>query len=267
MARVKPVWSTVDPVGRMVAELLEREYGVDVCVNADCEFPGFEVDTPYLDDLHERLPGYDAYVVVSRHESASGRPTLSLHHTGNPTGAALGGDPRSLEWAWPRLLYHLFHEYLSVARSRGLLERYEFTLEATHHGPTRVPRPVVFIEIGSGERQWGDREALDALAYVVWGLVQGSFDPGRVECTPVSGFGDTHYPRVHTRLEAEEGYCYAHILSKHVIREVDEAVVRQALVKSVDRVERAVVTKIPGAARRLVERVAGELGVVVERRG
>ncbi len=264
MARVKPVWSSVDPVGRRVAELLEREYGVDVCMEADCGFPGFPDDTPYLDYLHERLPGYDAYVIVSRHESSSGRPTLSLHHTGNPGPNALGGDPRSLAWAWPRLLHHLFHEYLEAARSNGLLEGYEFTLEATHHGPTRLPRPVVFIEIGSGEEQWSDPRALDALAYTIYGLISSGFDPQRVECTPVSGFGDTHYPRIHTRLEMS-GYCYAHILSKHAMREADELVVRQAILKSVDRVEKIVVTKLPSQQRRMVERVAEELGVEVER--
>ncbi len=267
MPRVKIVWSTLDPVGVNVSKLLEQEYGVDVCTGTDCELPGFPVDTPYLDDLGDRLPGYDAYIIISRHSSRTARPTLSIHHTGNPGPEALGGDPYTLEWAWPKLAYTLFHAYRAAAEKRGLLDRYDFTLEATHHGPTRVPRPIVFIEIGSGEREWNDPAAVAAMAEALYNAIlssKGFFDPDAVACTPVAGFGDTHYPRIHTR-RVLRGYCYGHILSKHALRETRVEVVEQAVTRSVERPERIVLAKLPSQQRRMVEEVAHRHGLEVER--
>ncbi len=266
MPRIAVVYSSVDPVGVNLARLMREAYGVDACPEPGCKLVEVDRDTPFLDDLHERLPGFDGYVIVSRHESRSGRPTLSVHHTGNPGDEVFGGEARSLEWAWPRLAAQLLRTYRRVAEKLGLTSRYHVTLEATHHGPTRVPKPVVFIEIGSTEAEWSDERALRALAETLWETVLSSVE--LAECSVVaSGFGDTHYPVLHTRLVLEEGYCYAHIISKHALRGLDEGVARQAVEKSVDRVERLVLAKIPGAVRRMLERLAGDLGVGVERRG
>ncbi|WP_244403946.1 D-aminoacyl-tRNA deacylase [Pyrolobus fumarii] len=266
---MKIVYSLVDPVGKGVADILSREYSVDACPSRDCTVVGLEADTPYLDNLDDILPGYDGYVIISRHASTSGKPTLSVHHTGNPTREAiLGGKPETLEWAWPSLAAALLRTYRAVAARLGLLEKYEVTLEATHHGPTRVPKPVVFIEVGSTEAAWRDERALRALAETLYETIISQEGFRGCECSTIaSGFGDTHYPRLHTRLLLEEGYCYAHILSKHVLRSVTENVVRQSMTKSVERVEKAVAAKVPGAARRLVERIANELGIEVEKRG
>mgnify|MGYP001136811958 CR=1 FL=1 len=46
-------------------------------------------------------------------------------------------------------------------------EGYEVMYEATHHGPTDIPLPSCFIELGSTEKEWNDRIAARAVAQAV----------------------------------------------------------------------------------------------------
>ena len=55
---------------------------------------------------------------------------------------------------------------LTTARSRGLGEKYDLTLEATHHGPL-LASPALYIEIGSTNKQGGDAEAADVWRQVI----------------------------------------------------------------------------------------------------
>jgi D-aminoacyl-tRNA deacylase len=226
---------------------------------------GFSDDVVHFEFLDDVMVGFNisAYIVLSRHSSASREPTLSIHHPGNPgPEAAHGGRPRELAIAFPRLAKALLVAYYRAARQLGLLSEYKLTLEATHHGPTSLRRPIVFIEIGSSEDRWRDRRAQQALAEAVAEAVVAEKLPA---CKPVVGLGDTHYPRVHTRLMLETDMCYGHILAKHSLGYVDETIIRQAVEKSVDPIAAIVVQKVPSRVRRLVERLASELSIQLVR--
>jgi len=271
-ARIALVYSLVDPVGRGVAaRLVERlECGPPRSIDErlvelrECKgtvLAGFSDDIIYLDYVDNYLGGWDAYIFLSRHSSASGRPTLSIHHTGNPCNEArYGGRPRSLAIAFPRLAKLLLMKYREAAESQGLLDEYQLTLEATHHGPTEPGKPLVFIEIGSREEQWRDERALDAMASAVEAALESSLP----RCRPVIGVGGTHYPERHTRLMLEGDVCYGHIFAKYTADCIDEEMLRMAVERSADRIEGFIVLKTRSRVKNLVRRIAEAMGLWVE---
>ena len=98
-----------------------------------------------------------AYVFLSRHRAESGIPSLTVHTTGNFTNEEyLGGRPREIGWINPDLQKNYM---IALNRRRKQLEGYQISIEATHHGPTSLRKPVLFVELGSSEKNWGDEHA------------------------------------------------------------------------------------------------------------
>ena len=283
------VYSLQDEAGSGAAEELRRILGAGEACSparaAACSlyprlgavlvgYRGETVEMEYLDESLEPLAPR-AYIVLSRHASTSGRPTLSLHYPGNPGPVAqLGGRPRELAYTWPRLFSLLTRIYHRRAEEKGLLEntggKYSFSLEATHHGPTGLRRPIIFIEIGSTPDEWRDQAARRAMAEAVaellellaengWGVVE------KQGCATAVGVGGTHYPEKHTRLLLEGRYCYGHIFARYTFKDLEPGVLRQALEKSVEPIEAFVVLKVQSRVRRMVEEAAAEKGVRVDR--
>ncbi len=95
-----------------------------------------------------------AYIFLSTHRSESGIPSLTVHTTGNFTDKeVLGARPREVGAIDPDLQKNYF---IALNERRSRLDGYEITIEATHHGPTSLRRPVLFVELGSSENQWRD---------------------------------------------------------------------------------------------------------------
>lgn len=273
--RLAIVYSTRDPAGSGAASRLAEMAGA---APAECPgaraclrlptghlLAGYEEDTINLEFLDETPdPGAEAVIVLSRHSASSGRPSLTTHHTGNPTGRTLGGEPRKLAVSAPPLSRALLRAYREEAEARGLLGEYEVTLEATHHGPTRPVKPIVFIEIGSTPDRWRDPRAQEAMAAAVLRVLR----EGVGDCNPAAGFGEPHYPIKFTRIHLDGDYCMGHIIPRYALQEgVTPEVIRQAIEKTWPRrPETALVHKksVKSEARRhLIETLEG-LGVSVE---
>lgn len=275
--RLALVYSTSDPAGSGAAGELAEIVGwerAECPLAVECRLlrtgellAGYnteQVRFEFLDKTPD--PMADAVVVLSRHASTSGRPTLTTHHTGNPTAeASLGGEPEKLAWSAPALSKLLLRLYAEEARERGLLDRYEVSLEATHHGPTSNRKPLVFIEIGSTPREWADPDARRAMASAV-ARALGAELP---ECVPAAGYGGTHYPARFTRLHLESEYCMGHIIPKYAFAKgVPDHVIAQAVEKtwpstaSVGLVEKK---SLRSAERRRVESILAGMGVPVEK--
>lgn len=270
-ARYALVYSKSDPAGSGVAKWLLklvpwREHGgSDVLYSnrLDAYLAGFDADVVSFDFLDERFD-VEAYVILSRHSSETGKPSLTVHHPGNPSGEArAGGRPLELAWAHPPLAKALLLELKRLAESYGLYGRFEVTLEATHHGPTSLSKPVVFVEIGSSPSEWVDEDARRVLAEAVVATLTAKLS----DCKAVSGYGGGHYPVKHTRLQLGSDYCYAHILAKYAFSHgvPDRLVLLQSVEKSVKPVEALVIEKkgLKAVARRELERLASERGLRV----
>jgi len=167
---------------------------------------GFELRE--FDDLHLDLDGVaaafddpDFVVFVSRHAGDTG-PLLTAHFTGNFGAAEYGGADRSLAPACPNA-----HREVVTALDAHAPEGYDVGVECTHHGPTEVGAPSMFVELGSGEEEWSDSEGARAVAKAVLDL--RGVAP-RTERSLVA-FGGSHYAPRPERIVRETEWAVGHV--------------------------------------------------------
>jgi D-aminoacyl-tRNA deacylase len=267
------VYSLKDPAGVGIASYIINKLGYTrslICSHAvNCYsgpnfiLAGFEEDDIYFDFLDEALPReVEYYLVLSRHYSEAGIKSYTVHPTGNFTNVApVGGKPRELGLAHPQAMWYLLrrlHKYAREVYNRG---EYEVSYEATHHGPTGLNKPIVFIEIGSSVVEWRDPINHEVVGMAILDLL--SSHPNIPPCTPVIGFGGGHYPRKHTELALSESICYGHIASKHVLDYLDEEIIHQMINKTAGNVEEVIVEKkgVRRELRDLLEKFANARGL------
>lgn len=179
----------------------------------------------YQDGLDKKLTdcGLFTYLMIfaSKHRSKDGRAIFTVHSTGNAGQAKFGGRDRELANAAPQAAGSLLRSLKILAEN----EDYEVTLECTHHGPSDLEIPSVFIEIGSGEEQWIDDVAGRIVANAIL-LVKNNESPVAV------GFGGTHYAPRQNALTLETDITFGHIFPNHALEKLDEDIVKQAFIKS-----------------------------------
>ncbi len=177
----------------------------------------------------------DAVVFASRHRSETAEPALTVHWTGNTTSRAdFGGKPRSLSLADPPRLRAAFIALEETCEVSKL--NYVVTLEATHHGPTELGVPTLFVEIGSTETEWGDPRAAAAASEAVWKAATRPLQ-GRIAV----GFGGGHYCSKHIVALKDGGYALGHILSKYFFEEYDEEIVEMAFKRTLGDCRTAII--------------------------
>jgi len=212
----------------------------------------------YRERLDETIAGHfggppELLVYLSKHRSESGAPSLTVHPIGNLGSADFGGFARTLVPAAARAMTAA----LRALRREAAGLKYNVTFEATHHGPY-LATPTFYIEQGSTEREWADREASRAIARTLLGL-----EP--VDAPIAIGIGGGHYVPRHTDVALERRVAFGHLLPAYALPSVDEAMLAQAVDASratLAYVHRKSVSK--PEARRLEERLEA-LGVKVVR--
>jgi len=204
---IEIIVSEKDPVGRTAKKLFDfKEVKDDV------------TDFTYNDA--------DAMVILSRHESSSHIPAFTVHYPGNPSEKAMGGRPKTLGIAFPRLLTSIYREMLKINVN------IDKVIEATHHGPT-LNKPVVFAEIGSSEEYWENEKLVKEL---VNSVVNGIDKYQSISCEKIAvGFGGPHYATYFSELAKK--YCISHIISKHYLTELDSNIINQVIQNSIDRID------------------------------
>ncbi len=161
-----------------------------------------------FDGLHLELSGVaaafedpDLLVFASRHAGDTG-PLLTAHTPGNVGPAEFGGAANEVPAAAPNALSAVLSRFDEVAPSD-----YDIGLECTHHGPSRVGCPSLFVEVGSAEAQWGDPDAARAVARAI--LALRGVEPGRERS--LVGFGGGHYVPRFERVVRETDWAVGHV--------------------------------------------------------
>ena len=217
------VASLIDPASVNIAEKLVKEYRLEesgrtfsrkpVYKKDDLLLAYLDVDDIYAEDV-DKIFQAEEVIFASRHQSESGEPTLTVHVPGNVVNKAdFGGRPGSLAWAHPQRMKAALTA-LMQAKNEFALADYSVSLEVTHHGPTELMVPVMFVEIGSSESQWTDEKAGYAVAKAIWA---GGTKP--VDSQGCVGFGGGHYATKHTKITLEEDVAVGHIFSKYAFIE------------------------------------------------
>jgi len=162
----------------------------------------------------------DLLIFLSRHASVNPVPVLTVHVTGNLRDADLGGSPRTLPPAAPAMMQAVLREL-----ARTCPKGYRVSYEVTHHGPTDLCHPSLFVEIGSTEKEWGDEAAGHAVALGVLGATP-------LDAVPLIGFGGNHYAARQTEIALTSRGAFGHIAHSREVSSLDETMIRMMLEKS-----------------------------------
>jgi D-aminoacyl-tRNA deacylase len=184
-----------------------------------------------LENLDDLYPDADVFIFLSKHKSDSGIPTLTCHCTGNfAEDNAYGGRPRELAISYPSLQ----KGYLkAITAAWQKVPQYDITIEATHHGPTSLNKPVLFVELGSSEKQWIDNNAAAVICDTLLEMLDKDID----YCDKVGiALGGTHYPTKFNKLLLESKFGLAAVASKHNLQAVDDKILNQMAEKSIEEV-------------------------------
>jgi D-aminoacyl-tRNA deacylase len=189
------------------------------------------INAQYLPD---RFTNLSLIVFISRHSSASGTPTLSVHTPGNFGAAELGGLPKQVSVSPATAMRNALKALLLF--KEGMKLEYEVSYECTHHGPS-LDVPAMFVELGSSAEQWRDSEAAEAVAHAAMSAI-GKF--GVSEGAAVLGIGGTHYNQRFTRMALDGEAFFGHMIPKYAVPSVDAEMLRQCVEKTLEKVDCAV---------------------------
>jgi D-aminoacyl-tRNA deacylase len=199
----------------------------------------------FQDELDKRLSfmGFESDLIVflSKHKSKSEMKSLTVHPTGNCLEAMYGGYPRELNVPAPLEMKKLL---LHMDRQREkYTPQYDVTFEVTHHGPTRLHVPSLFIEIGSAEPEWRNKNAGKVLADAILSLADFEKDMRNDErylkekelqtnqIAAVS-FGGSHYGERQTVNIFRTRIAFGHMFPKYQLENLTEDIILQAFEKT-----------------------------------
>ncbi|MHA2406288.1 MAG: D-aminoacyl-tRNA deacylase [Candidatus Hermodarchaeia archaeon] len=220
-----------------------------------------EKDSIYADNLDESFSA-DLFIFASRHKSAAFKPALLTHIPGNWAEADLGGKASTLCIAPPSAMKIALHSLLSEQQRLGLTD-WACGLEATHHGPFIPSTPVLYVEIGSTEKEWENPIAAEIVARTIVTVAQQY----QTSYPTVLGFGGPHYCPGFTRLSVETPYAVSHVLPKYHLDQLSESLFAQAIQRSSPQPTHAALDwkGMKGDQRNQVKTLAEGLGLKVDR--
>jgi D-aminoacyl-tRNA deacylase len=176
----------------------------------------------------------DYIIVLSTHKSEMSLPTLTVHIPGNWDSADFGGEPRTLNTAYAGKMLQILK---GLKKHGSELEKsgWQVCYEVDHHGPT-CKKPIMFVEIGSTEKEWKNEEAGMAVAKAVFDGINK--DEEQEFC--YFGAGGGHYAPKFTKLALEKNMAFGHILPKYRADSIAEDTFKQAVEKNVEKLKAVV---------------------------
>jgi D-aminoacyl-tRNA deacylase len=199
-------------------------------------------------------------IFVSRHSSQSGIPTLSVHTPGNLTSQAeKGGLPKQISIAPATAMKEALKEMARQVKEQQL--DYKVSYECTHHGPS-LNVPAMFAELGSSPMQWKDMQAAEAVAHAAMTAAKT-----RIVHPTAIGIGGPHYNEKFTKIAFTTPTAFGHMIPKHVIPQIDASMLKQCMVKTVEKVETAILDwkGIKGEDKQSLLKTIAQTGLRIEK--
>ncbi len=197
-----------------------------------------EEETIFTQSLDlEKIEKYDFVIFASTHKSEKGGKTISIHAPGNWRTAELGGEEGKVCLSSALFQKRLFEKLRDNMKEYELDEKYDLTLECTHHGPF-IKKPCVFVEIGSNEEEWKDRRAGFVVAKTISEIIS-DFKHNPYNEVAV-GIGGPHYCPNFNKIQLNSNVALSHIIPQYVAP-VTEEMIKEAINKTDEEVDFVVI--------------------------
>ena len=163
----------------------------------------------------ENISKYKGVIFLSKHAAKSGELALTCHSTGNFKEADFGGNPQQVAVPYP----HVQKAYMKrLAECRQQFSKFQITIEATHHGPTALDKPVIFIEVGTTIKEWTDKHLCNKVADIIHETMINPIS----QTAPIAiCFGGTHYPSVFTKELLCGEHALGTVMPRHALQHLD----------------------------------------------
>lgn len=175
----------------------------------------------YAEDLDKKIDA-DLFIFATKHESKSGIPSLSVHSPGNWANAGLGGRDNKLCICPASYL----KEALIFLENNNTIN-FDVVQECTHHGPY-LEKPCFFIEIGSAEEQWKNKDAAKIIVKAIIYLLK---NPPKEYKTAV-GLGGLHTTPNFKKIILNSDVAMGHVCPAYNLENLDENNLKEALEKT-----------------------------------
>ncbi|MHA2180823.1 MAG: D-aminoacyl-tRNA deacylase [Promethearchaeota archaeon] len=194
----------------------------------------------FLNDLklEETSIKPDFLIFASRHTSKTARPAFLVHTTGNwGKKAEFGGEPQTLSLTSALLLKAGYISFIEKDLS-PILGDFTFDIEVTHHGPTKLEVPLIFMELGSSKEEWGINDAGETVATVVIDTINKFIELKKLGVHKIGlGFGGTHYaPNFHRLIESKK-IAISFICPKYYIQELNSEIITKMIHNTSEKVD------------------------------
>jgi len=191
--------------------------------NNDCHLYTVDTDSINNEDIDKEIQA-DFFLFATKHSSAAGVQSLSVHSIGNWSKAEFGGRDKTMVFSDGNLLrYSLF-----LLEELNTLE-IEVIQEVTHHGPY-LEKPTMFIEIGSNEEGWKNKKAAEILVKAIVKIIKTLQDK-LPKFTLAVGVGGLHHSPVFTSLMHRTDLAFSHICPKYNLENLDIEILKEAMEK------------------------------------
>ncbi|GAH03279.1 unnamed protein product, partial [marine sediment metagenome] len=180
----------------------------------------------------------DLIIFASRHRSKTARPAFLVHSTGNwGKNADFGGNPQELSKT-SALLHKAGFESLRVQIDNFTIPDFSLDMEVTHHGPTTLDVPLIFIELGSSKQEWSIKEAGELVANAIVNAVFKYLEFKEEKTQQVGlGFGGTHYAPNFKRLMTSNNIAFSFICPKYYIQELNENLINMMIANTLEKID------------------------------
>ena len=180
----------------------------------------------------------DVLIFASRHASKELRPAFLVHTTGNWSNDAIfGGNPKEISLSSALLVKAGF---LSLEEQKQKLMNIDFLvdLEVSHHGPTNLEKPLIFIELGSSKKEWIIKEAAKIVANSIINAIFKYLEFNLNKSMEIGiGFGGTHYAPQFKKLILEKKIAISFICPKYFVQELNEDIITQMINKNAEKID------------------------------
>ncbi len=216
-----------DPAGHNIAKFISQEMEKNGDVYNGRYFDLAIISTPTIsaDWLEEKFD-YDGYIFLSKHAAESGVLALTCHNTGNFSTAKFGGYDRQVSIPHP----HIQKSYIqNLWKVRNEFPQFQITIEATHHGPTALSKPALFIEVGTTEKEWNDVNLCNSVAKIIVDVMNKQQKQYPIAIC----FGGTHYSEKFTNELIYGKYSLGTVIPKHALEQVDQSLFSHIIERNV----------------------------------
>ena len=180
----------------------------------------------------------DYLIFASRHTSKAAKPSFLVHTTGNWNDVTdFGGDPRELSRTSAVLHKAGFISLIEQNVSKVLPE-FSVDIEVTHHGPTSLDKPLIFMELGSSKKEWQISQAGQLVTKAIINTIYKYIQLEKEGTQKIGlGFGGTHYAPNFHRLIKNKNIAMSFICPKYYIQKLNKEIIKKMIDNTYEKVD------------------------------